>query len=97
MSRALMLASSRAPPKPGSNVFVQPTVCTYISRLSRTVAVWYAVDVLRARNRSSERMAMALMRRTAPACVSQSHKLAVMCCRTSQEPAEAKEQHYWVN
>lgn len=43
IKRALILASSRAPPNPGSKAFVQPIL---------------------ARNRSSESIAMALIRRT---------------------------------
>lgn len=85
ISRAFILASSRGPPKPGSAAdAVQPTVswsvecsivirvCQWMRRCAKVAAGHEdLVNVLRARKRSSERIAMALTRRTATARISE--------------------------
>jgi hypothetical protein len=69
--------------------------CTLSARLSSNVrekAVW--VYVLRARKRSSERMAMPFMKRTATVVVSTVlHELARGFC-TVEEASEAEEDHF---
>lgn len=85
INRAFMLASSPGRPKPGSADAVQPTAI-WVSRMfyrmscvpprtcrcARIVGGWRGlINVLRARKRSSERIAMALTRSTATARVSE--------------------------